>query len=166
MKIVLIISIFGVAIFIGTQIYRKYYRRENFYKDLLSFCEISFSEINFLQTKIIELINKNIALFKPDFRNFLEEYKKYLQTNLDKEKFKSNILEKIMVLEEDEVNLICNFFCVLGAKDVESELGNINNFKSHFKEKAEKSSQEKTKYGNLYFKLSVMIATMLAVIII
>lgn len=166
MKIVLIISIFGIAIYIGAQTYKRFYRRENFYKDLLSFCEVSFSEINFLQTKIIELIDKNMHLFKPDFKNFLEEYKSYLKTSLDKDKFKSNVLEKISVLEEEEANQICNFFCSLGAKDVESELGNISNFKSHFKEKTEKTSQDKSKYGNLYFKLSVMIATMLAVIII
>ena len=161
MIILLILLILTFAVFMGWIISSKYIKRDSFFKSLVSFCDTSSNEINFLHTKLLELIDKESN--RGDFSDFLNLFKTFLQTSQKKEEFKENVSKRFSYLKREEVESLCNFFCSVGGKDIESELANIKNYKVQF---VDIQKEEKKKYAGLYFKLSILMGVVVSILII
>ena len=116
MQIIVFVSIVLVSTYVGVILAKKYIRKENFYIDLLAFCNTTFTEINFTQNKLKKIIEQNINYYKKDFKLFLSLYKKCLDGEVSKKNFGEVVHNNFEFLTEQEINKIVSFFINIGKR--------------------------------------------------
>ena len=162
MKIFLVLIIFICCVSIGLAIKQYYLRRQDFYRDLFSFCQNTKVYISYSQAKLSEIIEKNLLNCKKDFLYFLQLFHNYLAGNITKKDFISN--SNLVFLDNEEREEVLNFFCQLGNMAKEEELEKIEVNMQNFERKSRKSQEENKKFSSLYVKLFLVLG--LAIIII
>lgn len=162
MKIFLIFIVFSCCVAIGIAIKQYYLRRQDFYRDLFSFCQNTKVYISYSQTKLSEIIEKNSLNCRKDFLQFLQLFHNYLVGGITKEAFVE--ITNLFFLGKEEREEILSFFCELGNMAKEEELEKIDVNMRNFEEKSKKAQEDNKKFSSLYVKLFVVLG--LAVIII
>ena len=153
MKFTLILILVLAFSLIGILIYLNYNSKKNVYKCLVDFCDCSLLEIKFNKTNFKKIINKYIKSCNFEMKNILNSY-------LERKPYNSKILNS----EENEV--VQNFLCSIGKKDVDGEVDNISKYKEIFKLSYEKAKEDEKKHGVISLKISIVIGLLLAIILI
>ena len=166
MQIVVFVAIVLISTYIGIVLAKKYIRKENFYIDLLAFCNTTFTEINFTQNKLKKIIEQNINYYKKDFKLFLNLYKRYLDGEVNKENLDNAVCKNFEFLTEQEIKKIVTFFINIGKVDADNELNNLDIFKKDIKGTLDDASTKKRQFVPMIIKLSILVGIGIAILII
>lgn len=160
--------IVAVACFfvIGYMIANYYKRRHKFFGDLLHFCDLLSNEINFMQSKLCDIIDSHSSSFGVDFTNLLTAYKKYLQNKIAIGELEQDLNKSLNILNKEEFDEIIKFFSSLGGLDVDNEISNVKNYKNLFSKYSNLAEKDRQKYAPLFIKLGFVFGCMVAIIFI
>jgi len=165
-KELLLISILAACVLIGLGISNYYRKRKIFYADTLQFCEELLNEVNFMQTKLINMAAKSAGKYKSALDDILAGYQKYLNNQVSFEEFKIGGTKFTNFLSDDERDQLFEFLKSVGGLDVENESNNIRNYIIAFKRRVEDSIGEHKKYYGLYIKMSIIVGLALVVLLV
>lgn len=155
MKIFLILVI-CISIFYLGVCFSKYYKKKLiFFNNLLNFCEILESQIQFKKITINQIIVENLNSFDFEFKQFLNEY--YLKNNYN---------YSCMFLNSNENLIVKKFFKSLGKFDVKGEINNLKNQQNLLKIKQAEINDKNNKIGVLGTKLGSLCAILVFIILI
>ena len=166
MQIIVFLSIVLISGYVGVQFAKKYIKKENFYIDLLSFCNVTFTEINFTQNKLKKIINQNINNYKTEFKKFLNIFSKHLDDEINDEVFMQTVKRQFDFLLEQEIVQIVTFFVNIGRVDVDNELNKLDIFKADIKRTLDNTSQKKKQYVPMVIKLSLLLGVGIGILIL
>lgn len=164
MKLILSLVLAISIVVLGVLISNYYKRRNKFFCDVSNFCDVLLSEINFLQLKLLQIVNKHKTSYGVDFKNFLNLFSNYLNDGIDKEKFQNKLIKSQLFLSEVEAIDLFNFFVNLGGLDIQNETNNINNFKNLFNKYRDLSEINKQKFSPLSIKLSIVVGLVVVIL--
>jgi len=157
MKWLLIITFIFVIMIIALSVSEQYKDKYNFYVNLKLFLEKFKLNLAFKQEKLDNFLNSIKS--KKQFRLFIDEYKRYLETNeLD--------LSKIQILEQDEIAELKEIITSVGRLDQKGELEQTECFLKRIEPKLRKANEDMTKLCPMIIKLSLLFAVGLAILLI
>ena len=165
-KIILLITILVACVLIGLGISNYYKKRKVFFGDLLQFCEELLNEVNFMQTKLMEMTVKSDGRYKSSLNDVLKGYQQYLANRTSFDAFKNNSNDFVNFLKEEEQDQFFEFLKGIGGLDVENESNNIRNYIIAFKRRVEDAESEHKKYYGLYIKMSVIAGLALVILLV
>ena len=152
-KILCLVFLFGGVSYIGISLSNNYIKRERFFNELISFCNVLSNNIKFNKNKLKIVIGDNKDHYKTELKNFLEDYL-------------NNKKNQISILTEFENQKLLEFFNSIGKMDTCGELNNIENYKIVFNEFYDSCKSKNKKYGNLYSKLGIIFALILVIVLV
>lgn len=152
-KFVCLLVIFIGVSYIGISLSINYSKRERFFNELISFCNVLFNNIKFNKSKLKVVIKENLDNYKTELKDYLQNYLENKEV-------------KISLLTEYENSKVNEFFVSIGKLDSFGELNNIENYKIIFNEFYNDCKLNNKKYGNLYSKLGVIFALILVILFI
>ena len=164
-KILLLFMLFGSISYIGFESSKIYKSKENFFCDLLSFTKSIKTEISFLKTDILEMINKN--KYESKFNDFLIEYKNALKN--DKSLSKSNIteiLKNIIDLKDDEIESISQMFFELGNIGYNEQLERLEYYIETYINFYNQSNENSKKMMPLCKKMGILTGILVCIVLI
>ena len=162
MKIILVAIVFSCFLLIALGVRRYYNSRQNFYKDLTSFCSDLKLSIQSSNKKLITIIEESKEKYKGEFCLFLCHYEERLLNHISKDEF--YYLTRFEYLSLLERRQICSFFDELGRLTYDEEIEKIVNSERVFEEQKRVCSTEQTKYSSLYFKLFVVLGLLVCIL--
>lgn len=165
MKIILILIVVISMTYIGFGISRYYVKRKKIFEDLILLCEKLCVEISFSKNTLSSIISSNVNLFSKDFKNIINTYLNYLKNN-NEVLTKDFLFKKNTLLNDDEKELILNFFYNLGRLDASNQISQINDYKNKFIELKQKTNEENSKFGSLSLKLLILMGLLIGIILI
>lgn len=165
MKVILIgIIVLGIG-YIGYGISKYYRKRKVFFEDLIFMSERLSVDISFSKDNLYTILSNSIDSYSKDFKKCIEGYLQFLKDN--KEDLTDNLLFKnLTLLKKEEKESILFFFKSLGRLDASNQVSEINNFKNKFIYFSEEAINENKKFGTLSFKLSILFALLLLILLI
>lgn len=140
-------------IYAGVNLKRNYNVKNIFYENLIDFCEVLKTNINFLTKPVKQIIAENLCRYSKDFVGFLNSY-----LNNKTEEF------NLTYFSEYELNQIKIFFSTLGKSGVEGEISNIESNKTIFENLLNSTKEENKKFGELCLKLSICLGLMFVIL--
>ena len=135
----------------------QYKDKFDFYNNLKLFLNQFKINLSFRQEKITEFLDKTTC--KKQFKIFIEEYKKFLQTN-------ELNLDRIKVLDEEDKKELIDIVNNLGKHDTKSELSQLEGFLLIIENKLKIANENKNKMCPMIIKLSLLFAIGLAIILV
>lgn len=165
MKFILIgIVVLGIG-YIGYGINKYYRRRKRFFEDLISVSERLSVDISFSKDNLKTILSGSTTSYGVDFRKSIEGYIKFLNDN--KEELNHTLLfSKASLLKEEERESVFLFFKNLGRLDASNQVSEINNFKNKFIFFRDEAVVENKKFGTLSFKLALLFALLIVILLI
>ncbi len=165
MKIILILIVVISMTYIGFGILQYYIKRKKIFEDIILLCEKLCVEISFSKNTLSSIISSNVNLFSKDFKNIISTYLNYLKNN-NEVLTKDFLFKKNTLLNDDEKELILNFFYNLGRLDASNQISQINDYKNKFIELKQKTNEENSKFGSLSLKLLILMGLLIGIILI
>ena len=164
MKYILICLLATISIYIGYSFSRKYVKRAKFFQELVMLCNKFEIEINYsrerLKNLFLSLDQKQQASLQGIDKNFIDFLEG--QKQLEKE----DLFKNISFLKDNEKDAIFLFFKALGRSDAESQSKEIKNYRTKFEEFALSASNDNKKYGSMSFKLGIVCALLVSILIL
>ena len=164
MKLILILTLGGLAIFIGYLFSKKYTKRAKFFQTLASICHKFEIEICYSRERLKNLFLSLDEKQKNALCGIDKNFCNYLQSEGGLEK--ENLFAGINFLKESEKDVIFLFFKSLGRSDVQSQSKEIKQFQKSFEELSNQARDENKKYGTLSIKMGIVFALLITVLII
>ncbi len=160
-KYVAIGVLFASVCYVGGEIKRIYYKKYKYLDRLNAFLVRLSSEIETNKTPIIEILNSEIE----SGGAIVDTLNKYKDT-ITSRKESESVAPNNIFLTKIEKEKIEDFFRSLGSFDYDSELTFIRKTESEFGEMLKRAKEDKIKKGDLSFKLSVMLAFAVTLLLI
>ena len=160
LKIICIIVLFCLIVYVGYGILSYYKKRQQFYEDLSNFINYLNTEISFLKTDLVSIIDKNCNSYHSEMNDLLKFYLENIKAK------KNNFEAKIKVLSKEENLDISNFFNSLGKTNLQEQQTCIAHYKCRFSEQKTKSEEDKNKNGLTYFKLCIVVGLGVCIVLI
>lgn len=164
-KILIILTIALLIVFISYAFYSYYKHRKIYYQNVCDFCAYLCSQIGYLKTDLIKLIEQRQLTYQKEFSYTLNAFKQSLATNNFQTQF-FNSLQKITILTPSEIEKIFNFFDCLGKTNQVEQLALITSYKHDFENKLKNTNDEISKKGMINLKLGILLAVAVFVILI
>lgn len=154
MNLFFVIIVFLAFFVFGLFNFKKFLKKQTFYKNLLDFLGVLKTEIGFFKNDINLILEKTNYAF--EFENLLKTFKK------DKElkTFEANFLK------ESEKSEITSFFSKLGRADVWSQSKDIEAFEKMIETKICELKNVHAKKAKMQFSLTIMLGLLVVVLII
>lgn len=164
-KIIILISIFGLCGYVGLGFGKIYKNKILFYEEYKNFCELLKNEISFLKTDLISIISK--CKYKSCFKDVLSFYENSLKNNADFEIEKlCNKISKNIFLDEEDKRLINNLFIDLGLIGYDEQLKKINWCGEEISKKMEKYKSKSDKFIPLCNKMGFLVGLLVCIVLI
>lgn len=160
LKIICIIILFCLIVYVGYGIFCYYKKRQLFYDDLINFVNYLNTEISFLKTDLISIIDRSCNKYHKELNDLLCSYLLNLRKNNNK--FSANL----KVLSNEENQTLSNFFNSIGRTNIEEQKVCIAHYKSRFSEQKLISEEDKNKNGLTYFKLCIVVGLGVCIVFI
>jgi len=150
-KFLLLVAVILVCAFVGYLLNLYYKTRIDIYEDVLKMCNTFKSEIYFLQT---------------DFKTLLANFSSCKTTTAITQDYLKNGRATSVFLKQKESGELVEFFSSIGKRDVDGEIKNLGFWEEVFKTKRDAVKGFYDKYGVMILKLSIIVGSMLAIILI
>ena len=160
LKVICILCLFGLIVYVGYGILSYYKKRKQFYQDLIDFINYLNTEIAFLKTDLISIIDKNCNKYHNELNELLLLYLTNIKAG------KQNFDANIKVLSKEENLELNNFFNSLGKTNIEEQKVCIAHYKSRFCEQKQKSEEDVNKNGIVAFKLCIVVGIGVCIVLI
>ncbi|MDD4110142.1 MAG: stage III sporulation protein AB [Clostridia bacterium] len=158
------IVVFGIS-YIGYGFGKYYRKRKRFFEDLIFVAERLCVDISFSKDNLQKILFNSINSYDTDLKNVVSFYIQYLKDN--KVQLNNDLLfKKSTLIKEEEKETILLFFKSLGRLDALNQVSEINNFKGKFVSLRDIADIENKKYGMLSFKLAILFALLVIVLMI
>ncbi len=160
-----LIVVLGLMCVIGGMFFsNKYKKRKDFFNALILLSQKLDVEINYSRERLVILIESldekiRKSLIKIDV-NFLNALKKGTEITAE------ILFEKQKLIKQNEQEMIVMFFKSLGRSNVENQSKEIKNFISRFENFHTLACNDETKFGKLGFKLGIISAIAILIILI
>jgi stage III sporulation protein AB len=166
LRIVLILAVFGIAVYFGVSASRRYIGRELYFNELTLFCGHLVNEIGFTHAPLCAIAEKYAAAFKSHLsaQLFGAAHAITERNILDEEVLRLYVPRG--ALTEDEYDTVIQFFNTLGKSDSESQINSIESFKLAFRQFQTGAAADRKKYGSLSWKLGLLAAGAVGILII
>lgn len=158
MKFLILGLIFGSISYIGFRFGNGYKEKERFYNEFLKFLMHFKTQINFLKTDLLQIINSYKSKDK-NFNILLSSYEKNIINEIE---YKIDL----NILNEEEKNEFLTFFNGVGKSDLYSQIELLDKYIEMFKDKLEQKRKLNLKYGVMYKKLGVLLAFLICIVLI
>lgn len=158
MKFLILGLIFGSISYMGFKIGDSYKSKQNFYSEFINFLLYLKSQINFLKTDILQVI-ENYKTKDKNLNKLLLELKSAIK-NQDIEKLNLDFLHN------DEKQEFNNLFNCLGKSDLYNELEFLDKNIEIFNQLLEQKKSLNIKYGVMYKKLGILFAFFICIVLI
>ena len=159
-KIICLILLFILIVYVGYGILSYYKKRRQFYEDLINFVNYLNTEIAFLKTDLISLVENNCDKYHREMNCALQNYLKILKYG------KGVVQNKISILKDDENLELDNFFNSLGKTNLQEQQVCIAHYKERFSQQKLATEQEIDKKGSVYFKLCIVLGLGVCIVLI
>lgn len=153
-----VVVLFG---YLGYGFSSYYTSRSKFFKNLELLFEKLNLEINFSQSKLIEII-KNFDTHNKDVKKLSCNFIRCLEYDL--EITNQAIFEGIKILNDDEKNVVCMFLKTLGKFDAFNQTKQLASQKQELNLLYKSAEEEAKKYAPLYIKLGIIAGLVVALI--
>lgn len=150
-KFLLLVAVILVCGFAGYILNLYYKTRIDIYEDVLRMCNTFKSEIYFLQT---------------DFKTLLSNFSAGKTTSAITQEYLKGERVSSVFLKPKESGDLTEFFSSIGKHDVDGEIKNLTYWEGVFKLKRDAVKDFYDKYGVMILKLSIIVGSMLAIILI
>ena len=165
MKIILLLILISLSGIIGYGISFSYKQRYNFFYSLSIFLQNLKTDINFLSTKLLNILDKTSKnINNNDLTSLLNNF-----TKLIKEEECINVqslFKGISFLIETEKEQICLFFKNLGKTDAINQIEVISNMQNTVSDYLTCAKKDCDKYCSLYTKLGVLFGLFVCLVIV
>ena len=165
-KVCFLLAIFGLAIYLGNAIARKYVDRVKELIAIKSALNILENKIKFTQTplaEIFEQIEKSVSEknIKKLFKNITHEKQKNIHESWE------NAINKAEInLEKEDKKILIDMGKILGSTDVDGQISNIKITSSFIDKQIQKAEEEKNKNVKLYKTLGIVSGLTIVIILI
>lgn len=165
-KVCFLFGIFGLAIYLGNAIARKYVDRVKELIAIKSALNILENKIKFTQTplaEIFEQIEKSVSEknIKKLFKNITHEKQKNIHESWE------NAINKAEInLEKEDKKILIDMGKILGSTDVDGQISNIKITSSFIDKQIQKAEEEKNKNVKLYKTLGIVSGLTIVIILI
>jgi stage III sporulation protein AB len=165
MKYLLIaIIVMGVS-YIGYGISRYYRKRKRYFEDLILLSERLSVDISFSKDNLQTILKNSIDSYGNDLKSSIKGYMEFLKNN-EKELSNNLIFKKSSLIKDEEKETVFLFFKSLGRLDASNQVSEINNFKIKFVSLRDDAENDNKKFGSLSFKLAILFALMIIILLI
>ena len=163
-KYFLLLIIFVCIAYIGYSIKTIYKNKYNFFNSLLDFVIFLKNEIKNNKNSLLNIISN----YQKSNSNILTSFlNKYIDVLNNKQYINiKNIIPKSIFLSNEEIVFIENLFNNIGKYDYDTELEYLSKTISNIEKYKEKAKEDLIKKGDLYFKLSIMLAISIVLIVV
>lgn len=158
MKILILGSIFALITYTGFKFGNNYKEKENFYNDFVRFLINLKTQINFLKTDIIQILNN----YKTNNKNLNKLLLDYKNSIVNDKEFKI----ELNILTEDEKVEILTFFNTFGKSDLYTQIDLLEKYNKFFEDKLEEKRKLNVKYGVMYKKLGILLGLLVCIVLI
>ena len=163
MKLLLLSTIFVCCVLIGLYIKQYFVSKQNFYYDLMSFCDYIKLNISSSKQKLSAIIVARKDNYHKDFSMLLDNYMEYIRGTISQQEFNK---VNIKPLNEEEGQEVKCFLLNLGGLLREEEIENIALKRSIFESKCISCQQNTSKYSSVILKLFIMLGLVFFIIFI
>lgn len=165
MKYILIaVIVLGIS-YIGYGISKYYRKRKRYFEDLILVAERLSVDISFSKDNLKTILSNTIDSYGNDVKNSIKGYMEYLKNN-EKDLTTDLLFKKSSLIKDEEKETIFLFFKSLGRLDASNQVFEINNFKTKFVALRDVADNENKKFGSLSFKLAILFALLVTILLI
>lgn len=165
MKYILIaVIVFGVS-YIGYGINKYYRKRKRYFDDLILLTERLSVDISFSKDSLTTIFLNSLDSYGSDVKSIVNSYLEFLNDN-QKELNNDLLFNKSTLIKKEEQETIYLFFKSLGRLDASNQIAEINNFKTKFATLKEDADRDNKKFGSLSFKLAILFALLVIILLI
>ena len=156
------IAIVAFTSFCGHLLAKKYRQRKQFFKQIWEFNERFLSEISYARRPLKEFIKA--YTYEGEFEDALNEFYAYLKENPITPSFLEG--EKFAFLKKEELQLLGNYFFMLGKGDSASQKGYFSSIKDTLKKLQSEAEIDTKRYGDLYVKIGFLCGLFALILIV
>ena len=143
----------------GWVIASKYKARQNIYDNFISFLVFAKNEVNFTSITVLEIVQKYASMY-PKKLPFLKSCTEPIYESIHQN------LESYGVLSETQKEQIIQFFDAFGMGDESSSINLLEHTIVTFREQGRAEREENQRKIHLIYRLSVLLAAGLAILLI
>lgn len=158
------VIVLGIS-YIGYGISKYYRKRKRYFEDLILVAERLSVDISFSKDNLQTILTNSIDSYGNDLKNSIKGYIEYLKNN-GKELSNNLIFKKSSLIKDEEKETVFLFFKSLGRLDASNQISEINNFKTKFVALRDSADIENKKFGSLSFKLAILFALLITILLI
>ena len=164
-KFSLLLVLFGVSILLGYQTAKVYKDKNKFYQDVLDFSKHLKSEISFLKTDLLSILNKYhySSVFEKIKNEICDLYKNNQNIEVDKIK---DIIKKNIDIDEAILNNLSQLFFELGRLGYVEELERLEYYIDYFSEISKKKNERADKMIPFCKKMSILLGLLVCIVLI
>ncbi|MDD4815811.1 MAG: hypothetical protein PHQ62_01555 [Clostridia bacterium] len=163
MKYVILVIVVILCGYIGYGLSSYYTNRTKFFKNLELLFEKLNLEINFSQSKLIQIM-QNFSTQNKEVKKLISNFVNCLEYDLE---IKTDVLFKdIKILNNEEKNVINIFFLSLGKFDVINQTKQLQGQKEQLNLLYKTAEQEAKKFAPLYLKMGIIAGLLLALLLL
>ncbi len=164
-KIAILISLFLASTYLGFQTATVYDEKLKFYQDCTKFLKNIKSEISFFKTDLISMFDK--FKFQSKFETLKNSIKDlYIQNKEFNIQDIKNIIDKTIIIDDDEKNKLAQMFFEIGKIGYYEQLEKISYYIQAFDEIESRVEQKKNKMMPFCKKMGAIIGVLLCIILI
>ena len=163
MKYIILFVVVLLCGYIGYGLSSYYTSRTKFFKNLELLFEKLNLEINFSQSKLIQIM-QNFSTQNKEVKKLINNFVNCLEYDLE---IKVELLFKdIKILNTEEKNIINIFFLSLGKLDVINQTKQLQGQKEQLNLLYKTAEQEEKKFAPLYLKMGIIAGLLLALLLL
>lgn len=167
MKIFLLIIVLICCILVAFKIKNYFKDRKVFFENLITFCQNIKNKISYQNEKLGLMIKDELnSNYDKGFLEFLKEFQKYINQDIDKNNLKIVLAKKLNFLKDNEIDALFNYILKIGNSFQEEEIEHIIYFEKWANHQLEKINSFNSRFASLYFKLFVILGILIFIIFI
>lgn len=160
-KWIILIVVFALIVYVGYGILSYYKKRQKLYEDLAQLTANLNTEIGFLKTDLITIIDSCKNNFCQSLNSILGQFHLHLCEPNSK-----TFEPQCKILNTEELEELKGFFNSLGKSDMQEQKVCIAHYKARFSEHSANLTKEKDKNGVVGFKLCIVLAFFVCIVLI
>jgi len=146
MKFFLVLILFGCFVLTSICVYLYYLYRYKLFSDLVYISKYLKNNISFNKDDINTILSKSFENINQSSKFIIKNYKRFLS--------------------KSDKKIVSDFFQSLGRGDVAFEINNLTYFENNFMDLENKTKENLSKNGVMYFKLIIGVGLIVCVLLI
>lgn len=165
-KYALMLVLLGCFGYVGIEISKTYIKKQEFYENLLNFCNLLLAEIGFLKNDLISICKRQETSVGTEFNKVLVSFSNKLISNNETSEKDFNNLITHLFLTKNEIYYLKEFFNSLGKTGVDAQINLINYYISIFNQNLISAKENNQKFNPLFKKMGWIVGLLVCIVLI